>query len=287
MPELINPSVSAQFANRPPIRVSSPSVIGDLRLHAFHSRILRNHRMLRVWLPPGYDAAGNSQRYPVFYLQDGQNLFDSETAFGHTEWQVDETTDRLIRENLVPPMIVVGIDNMGTERLKEYSPYRCFSPPIFRPLGKRYVHFLVREVMTFMQREYRVDKGPENTGIGGSSLGGLIALYTAISVPGLFGKLLIESPSLFLAKRQILKESRKVRDWPFRVYLGIGSAETDSVAKNVQFVNDFNALADILRRAGLEHARLRVNIEQGANHSESSWGRRFPEALKFLFGKIE
>jgi predicted alpha/beta superfamily hydrolase len=284
MPELANPS---RLASRDVIRVTSPSVVGDLRLHPFQSRILRNTRALRVWLPPGYDAPGNAQRYPVFYLQDGQNLFDAETAFGHTEWQVDETADRLMLQGTVPPMIIVGIDNMGTERLKEYSPYRSFSPPIFRPLGKRYADFIVREVMTFIGRLYRVDKGPENTGIGGSSLGGLISLYTVMAQPGVFGKLLIESPSLFLAKRQALKDSRKIKDWPFRVYLGIGTAETGDVAKNIQFVNDLNALGDIMRRAGLGEQRLHINIEEGASHSESSWARRFPGAMEFLFGKIE
>jgi len=283
MPELANPS---SLASKNVIRVASPSVVGDLRLHQFHSRILRNTRSLRVLLPAGYDAPGNSQRYPVFYLQDGQNLFDAETAFGHTEWQVDESADRLMLQGKVPPMIVVGIDNMGAERLKEYSPYRSFNPPIFRPLGKRYAEFLVREVMAFIGRQYRVDKGPENTGIGGSSLGGLISLYTVMAQPGVFGKLLVESPSLFLAKRQALKDSRKVKDWPFRVYLGIGTAETGDVGKNIQFVNDLNALGDVMRRAGLDEQRLHINIEEGANHSESSWARRFPAALEFLFGKI-
>jgi hypothetical protein len=71
------------------------------------------------------------------------------------------------------------------------------------------------------------------------------------------------------------------------VYIGIGTAETGDVAKNAQFVNDLNALCDIMRRAGLHEQRLRVNIEEGANHSESSWARRFPAALQFLFGKME
>jgi predicted alpha/beta superfamily hydrolase len=283
MPERANPS---SVASKAVVRVTGPSVVGDLRLHQFHSRILRNTRMLRVWLPPGYDAPGNAERYPVFYLQDGQNLFDTETAFGHTEWQVDETADRLMLQGKVPPMIVVGVDNMGTERLKEYSPYRSLNPPIFRPLGKRYAEFLVREVMAFIGRTYRVDKGPENTGIGGSSLGGLISLYTVTALPGIFGKLLVESPSLFLAKRQALKDSRKVKDWPFRVYLGIGTAETGDIAKNIQFANDLNALGDIMRRAGLGEQRLRISVEEGASHSESSWARRFPAALEFLFGKI-
>jgi len=69
--------------------------------------------------------------------------------------------------------------------------------------------------------------------------------------------------------------------------LGIGTAETGDVAKNVQFVNDLNALSDIMRRGGLHEQRLRVHIEEGAHHSEGSWARRFPGALQFLFGKIE
>src|ERR1700690_789588 len=93
-----------------PIRATGAT--GDLRLHEFRSRIFRNTRFLRVWLPPGYDDAENyDRRYPVLYLNDGQNLFETSTAFAGVEWQVDETADRLIREAAVPPMIIVGMDN--------------------------------------------------------------------------------------------------------------------------------------------------------------------------------
>ncbi len=98
------------------IRVEAAT--GDLRLHEFRSRIFRNTRFLRVWLPPGYDDSENSvRRYPVLYLNDGQNLFEPATSFTGVEWQVDETAERLIREGQVPPMIIVGIDNAGKERI--------------------------------------------------------------------------------------------------------------------------------------------------------------------------
>src|SRR5579862_5242053 len=91
---------------------------GDLRLHEFRSRIFRNTRFLRVWLPPGYDDEGNAgHRYPVLYLNDGQNLFESSSAFAGVEWQADETADRLIREGAIPPMILVGMDNTGKNRI--------------------------------------------------------------------------------------------------------------------------------------------------------------------------
>jgi len=123
---------------------NNPSVTGDLRLHQFESRILRNRRGLRVWLPPEYDADRNRNRYyPVFYLNDGQNLFDAATAFGGVEWQVDETADRMIRQEEVSPLIVVGIDNAQQNRMREYVPHRAVNPPLLRPLGKRYPDFLI------------------------------------------------------------------------------------------------------------------------------------------------
>jgi enterochelin esterase-like enzyme len=116
------------------VAAASDSVTGDLRLHEFHSSIFRNARMLRVWLPPRYDAPENVTRhYPVVYLNDGQNLFDRATAFAGVEWQVDDTADRLIRQEVIPPLIVVGIDNTQGDRIKEYLPYRSFHPPVLRP----------------------------------------------------------------------------------------------------------------------------------------------------------
>jgi len=263
----------------------NPSVAGDLRLQEFQSRIFRNTRTLRVWLPPGYEAPENASRhYPAFYLNDGQNLFDRATAFAGVEWGVDETAERLILEQKVAPLIIVGIDNTGVDRMKEYLPYRSFSPRLLRPQGKRYPDFLIHEVMAFVHANYRVASGPENTGLGGSSLGGLIAMYTAISRPQIFGRLLIESPSLFVSGRKILKESRYFRDWPERVSLAIGTREAGRDDKDRRFVEDVLELANIMRDAGLNEARLRVNIEEGAGHNEGSWARRFPEALSFLFG---
>jgi enterochelin esterase-like enzyme len=258
---------------------------GDLRLHQFRSKIFGNTRFVRVWLPPAYDAAENAGRhYPVLYLNDGQNLFEASTAFGGVEWQVDETADRLIREGAVPPMIVVGIDNTGQERLREYMPHRSLHPRMLRVQGKHYPDFLIKEVMPFVEQSYRVATRPEDTGLGGSSLGALISLYTAIERPGIFGRLLLESPSLWASNRQLIKESRSVRIWPERIFLAAGTAEAGSVERNRTVVDDVRELAAILRRAVLSERRLSLVITEGAGHTEGAWAERFPEALQFLFG---
>lgn len=240
--------------------------------------------MVRVWLPPDYDASGGT-RYPVLYLNDGQNLFDPATAFAGVDWRVGMTAERLIIEGRIPPIVIVGIDNTGKNRVREYIPYRSTDPRVLGPQGKRYPEFLLREVMPLIEKCYLVSKGPEHTGLGGSSLGGLITLYTQLEAPGVFGRFLIESPSLWVANRKILEECRQVRDWPYRIYLGMGTREVGSAAKDERAVEDVRQLESILRDAKLGASRLKVVIEEGATHTEAAWAGRFAGALEFLYRK--
>ncbi len=267
--------------------IRADGATGDLRLHEFHSRIFHNTRFLRVWLPPHYDVPENSsRRYPVLYLNDGQNLFESATSFNGVEWQVDETADRLIREGIVPPMIIVGIDHAGKDRIREYMPFRSLQPMILRVQGNRYPDFLMKEVVPLVTRNYRVASGAGNTGLGGSSLGALISLYTAVVRPGVFGRLLLESPSLWSSNRQMVKESRTVEKWPERIFLATGTAEAGREDRDRSMVDDVRELAGTIRRAGVDDRRLRLLIEDGAVHHESAWARRFPDPLTFLFGNL-
>ena len=283
--EEIQPTQTQPPAAAPGI-IRVETATGDLRLHEFSSRIFGNTRLLRVWLPPGYDDSANAgRRYPVLYLNDGQNLFEPSTSFGGVEWQVDETGDRLIREGVIPPMIIVGIDNAGRNRIREYLPHRSLEPMILRVQGSRYPNFLMKEVMPFVARNYRVQVGPENTGLGGSSLGALISLYTAAARPGRIGRLLLESPSLWVSNRQLIKDSRRIRDWPERIFMAVGTAETGQKDGDQSAVDDVRELAAIFRRAGLDNQHLLLTVEEGATHHESAWARRFPSALTFLFGR--
>jgi predicted alpha/beta superfamily hydrolase len=262
--------------------VALPVGGGQLHLHELRSRIFRNTRFLRVWLPPDYEKGGGT-RYPVLYLNDGQNLFEASTAFGGVHWQVGETATRLISEKKIRPLIIVGIDNAAKNRAREYLPYKSRDPKVLVVQGTSYPNFLKREVMPLVEGRYAVLTGPKNTGLGGSSLGGLIALYTQVASPGTFGRLLIESPSLFVANRKILAESRKFRAWPSRLYLGMGTQEVGNPEKDERVTNDARELAKILIDAKLGEEWLKVRIDEGATHSEAAWAARFPEALEFLY----
>src|SRR5580698_9114387 len=106
-----------------PADVAVPIADGTLYLHELRSHIFNNSRMVRVWVPPGYGEPTGT-RYPVLYLNDGQNLFEASTSFAGVHWQVGETASRLIAEKKIPPLVIVGIDNTGKNRAREYVPYR-------------------------------------------------------------------------------------------------------------------------------------------------------------------
>ena len=265
---------------------------GRLRIHELISKIFNNNRKLRVYVPEGYDK-NKDRTYKVLYLNDGQNLFGDDTS-GRAEWRVDEVIDSLTRQGNIEPMIVVGIDNAGQDRGKEYLPWedKYLSPPISNPNGSNYPRFLLQEVIPFVEKNYPVKIGAANRGLGGSSYGGLITLYTALARPDEFGQLLIESPSLYVSDQEILKKCDSVRKkWIEKIFIGIGTNEIslpecdENNADNKMAVDDVRKLEMIIRSSGIPEQNLRTFVENCATHNEISWSRRFPGAIIFLYNK--
>ena len=263
--------------------------MASLQIITINSKVYKNIRNLRVWLPANYFAPVNrNKRYPVLYMQDGQNLFDEATAFNH-EWKFDETVQFLTGSMMIHPMIVVGIDNTP-RRANEYLPY---PDPENKELGKsetqdvhgkEYGDFVINEVMPLIQKKYRVLLGPHNTGLGGSSYGGAVTLYTVLTHPGVFGKALIESPSLLIGNKQLLKDAEKATQFPEKMYVAIGTAEDSDEKASAKDVDAVQELEKILRAKGLGPTRLKVVIEEGAKHNEIAWSKRLQSALLFLYG---
>lgn len=243
----------------------------------FPSRFLRNQRDLIVYLPPGYDDQPD-RRFPVLYLHDGQNLFDGATSFiPGMDWHVGHTADQLIQERRVEPLIIVGIYNAGKQRLGEYTPTRM--PRLGGGRANRYAKFLLDEVQPFVKRQYRVREEAENTGIGGSSLGGLVSLYLGLRQPQIFGKIAALSPSVWWNERVILRfaDAAPVHPLP-RIWLDIGTREGPRI------VDDVEHFRDVLIRKGwqLDH-NLHYQRVEGAEHNEAAWAQRVGPFLQFLF----
>jgi enterochelin esterase-like enzyme len=250
-------------------------------VHVLESKYLQTSRRITVMRPPACGATP----VPVLYLNDGQNLFDPGRAFGGNTWRVAETVNRLMGEGRIPPLMIVGIDHGGVSRAREYLPVEDDrNPHARRPLGRQYVEFVTREVIPFVERSYPVSRRTSGRALGGSSYGAASALLTGLERPGVFGRLLLESPSLYVGGRILLRKARRAPRWPARVYLGVGTDETPRPDVNRETVENVRTLESILRAAGLGPRRLKVVVEPGARHTEAAWAGRLPEALAFLFG---
>ena len=277
-------------AVEPLIPPKEHTVLGELEIITINSKLFRNIRNLRVWLPANYFAPVNrNKHYPVLYMQDGQNLFDEATAQNH-EWKFDETVEFLTGSMRIGPMIVVGIDNAGGRRTNEYLPYpdpdnKELGKPESRDVhGKEYGDFVIKEVMPLVQKKYRVALGPQNTGLGGASYGAAVTLTTLLAHPGVFGKALIESPSLLIGNGQLLKDAEKATQFPQRMYLAIGAAEESDEKASETDADAVRELEKILRAKGLGPNRLKVVVEEGAHRDEIAWSKRLQNALLFLYG---
>ena len=251
-------------------------ITGTVEYHRAMKGPWLKDRNVVVWLPPNYKEDAN-QRYPVLYMQDGQNAFDPATSAFWVDWQADESADRMIRAKEIPPLIIVGIYNTA-DRTAEYSPSR---------LGGAYEHFVVDILKPFIDKTYRTKTGPENAFVCGSSMGGLISFMLAAEYPNVFSAAICMSPA-FLDPGDHPKWNY-VADFlrapaakgPVRFYIDIGGIGLEQTlrpgvdqmlralqSKNYKEGNDYQFVSDPIAR-----------------HSESDWAKRLPNALKFLFAK--
>ncbi|MGH9931554.1 MAG: alpha/beta hydrolase [Pyrinomonadaceae bacterium] len=260
------------------------TVTGDIRAHkSFHSNILRNDRDVLVYLPPGYDAS-KPKRYSVFYMHDGQNLFDGATSFiPGQEWRVDETAERLIAAGKIEPLIIVGVYNTK-DRINEYTPT---ADAKYKMGGNAdlYGRMLVEELKPFIDAHYRTKRDPKHTGLGGSSLGGLASLYLSLKYPNVFGRAAVVSPSVWFANKQIVRYVEELRKKSgVSVWIDIGTKEGGTPEEAKQSVNDARLLQHTLVKKGWRVGRdLNYFEAEGAEHNEAAWAVRVEAILTFLF----
>jgi predicted alpha/beta superfamily hydrolase len=235
-----------------------------------------------VYLPPGYSRFSR-RRYPVLYLHDGQNVFDAATSFAGVEWGVDEAAQRLIRQGLIEPLIIVAVANIGEERIHEYAPTPGVIEPKDRPkirsrgLAPVYGKFLIEELKPFIDRKYQTKPEGEFTGLGGSSLGGLAALAMGIIFSETFTRLIVMSPSIWWDEFAILRLVGILGKKPaLKIWLDTGTAEPDW-----EHARD---LRDCLIAEGWKpDVDLKYVEAEGAGHNEGAWAARVEPALRFLF----
>lgn len=262
-------TVARAFGEETPL--PPPSLAGTIRRHEAFPSAFVIPRDVFVYLPPGYEQ-DTAKRYPVLYMQDGQNLFDGSSA--GTEWQMDETAERLIRAGNLPPVMIVGIANTG-QRMVEYTPPGKSNADT---TGDSYARFLIEELKPFIDRTYRTRPEAASTGIGGSSLGGLIALYIGLHHPDVTGHILALSPSAWWADEQIIAMVRALHRKPaVRLYTDIGTGE------GTRMLDVTRRLHDALHEKGWADGVDLVYFETpDALHTETAWAARVEPALQFM-----
>jgi len=256
----------------------APTLPARVSLHPrFHSRFLVDDRDITVYVPPQYEEQPD-RRFPVLYLHDGQNLFDPSTSFipGRT-WRVAETADAAIEAGEVAPLIIVGVANTGDHRLKEYT----YIPDWKMGGGEadKYGRLITEDLMPFINANYRTLHGRENTGMGGSSLGGLATLYLGLKYSDLFSRLAVLSPSVWWNHKSIIGYVNDTRlEHRPRIWLDVGTAE------GRRTLADADQLERRFEAKGWRHeCDLHYERVAGGTHDEASWAQRVGPMLRFLF----
>jgi predicted alpha/beta superfamily hydrolase len=254
---------------------------------------LRNRRTIDVYLPDSYSAG--RERYPVVYMQDGQNLSDPETAFAGT-WDLEATLDRLAARGR--ETIVVGVHHAGVQRLAEYSPFP--DPRHGGGLADQYLSFLVDTIKPRVDRLFRTRRDRDATAILGSSMGALVSLYAFFHQPTIFGAAGAMSPALWFGGRQIFDDITSAATPTGRIYLDVGALEGAATLRDTRrlarllarkgFTRERRVSLGRERAAGLsnpvrhrpELAIVRYVEDARARHTEAAWAERLEGTLDFL-----
>ncbi|WP_396171769.1 alpha/beta hydrolase [Flavobacterium sp.] len=230
---------------------------------------LNTTKKIWIYLPKDYDAS--KKKYPVIYMQDAQNLFDTKTSYVG-EWNVDEKLD-----SLHAPVIVVGIEHGNEKRMEELTPYK--NAKYGGGNADNYLDFIVKTLKPAIDFKYRTKTNAKNTGIMGSSLGGLVSYYALLKYPDVFGKAGVFSPSFWFNRNEIIELTEKTPKLKTKIYFLCGDNEGDA-----DMVLDLNKIDALISKKRCECKNLtQKKIVKGGQHNEKLWRDGFSDAYIWLF----
>lgn len=228
----------------------------------------------RIWALLPHDYATSEKRYPVLYLQDAQNLFDNKGPFGN--WEIDRHMAEMAKAGK-GDFIVIAIDHGGKERIKEYSPYRHRS--FGSGEGKKYAAFIIDTLKPYVDKTFRTLPEREYTGIGGSSMGGLISAYIGIKYPEHFSRLMIFSPSFWYSDKIYFDAFNYQYTLPTKIFIYAGEKESPFMTRHIhrfkRAIRSGNFVSTV--------TRFKIKINPDGQHQEHFWGEEFQEAVEWLF----
>ena len=229
-------------------------------------------RRIAALLP--YDYHETDRHYPVLYLQDGQNLFDDYAPFGN--WGVDKKLS-IMAEHNQHEVIIIAIDHAAEERIAEFTPSE--KTRLGSGEGRKYARFLKDTLKPYVDQHFRTLPDREHTAIGGSSMGGLISIYAGLIYPNTYGRLLVFSPSLWVAPNIHFNAIKFFSSLETKIYLYAGGKEGANMIPNVK------KFKQALEEQGMDGSKVQfeLSIDPQGQHNEARWGAEFPKAIEWLF----
>ena len=234
---------------------------------AFFIPQLNRHRRIWIYLPNSYTTS--HKKYPVLYMQDGQNVFDAATS-GFGEWGVDEALDTLGAK--YGETIVVAIDHGGDKRLNEYAPYDM--EKYGKGEGDQYVDFLVKTLRPYINKHYRTKKCGKHNFIAGSSMGGLISFYAILKYPKKFGAAGVFSPAFWINPQLKNIDPKKAKKLKGKIYFYAGQQESETMVPDM--LNAFEQMHE------LSKAKMKSVIRAEGKHNETTWREEFPAFYEWI-----
>jgi predicted alpha/beta superfamily hydrolase len=259
----------------------------EYRVLYFESERLNREVKVYVMLPPSYFKSERS--YPVLYMHDGQNLFDDSISYGGVSWGI---LDAYHDNPELPEVIVVGIENGGELRSDELVPfpfdfkefgYEDFEDRLYGGKADLYLDFIVQVVKPYIDKTFKTFKSPKNTGLMGSSFGGLITTYAACKYQDFFSRFGAVSNAYFVVQEQL---ESLVFDSDFsevkKFYMDVGTRESEELERNAFYVESNQKIYDILVNK-LPKEKLEYKVIEDGIHHESEWRKRVQDILIFLW----
>ena len=226
----------------------------------------------KIWALLPHDYDNSSESYPVMYLQDAQNLFNESAEFGN--WEIDKKL-AVMSEYKIGKIIVIAIEHADEDRIKEYN----FGKTILgKGQGKKYIRFVTETLKPFIDTNFRTKKEREFTGIGGSSMGGLISIFSGLKNPEVFGKLMIFSPSLWVVP-QLKINVKEVNTTDSKIYLYAGGEESKNLVSEVKKFQQDLISNEFIK----DKDQINLSINRKGKHTETYWSDEFPKAIEWLF----
>jgi len=248
------------------------SFLPQVQLISDEFEIPQLNKTRKIWalLPHDYDKS--DERYPVMYLQDAQNLFNESAKYGN--WEIDKKL-AVMSEYKIGKIIIIAIEHAEEDRIKEFNVGKTV---LGKGQGKKYIRFVTETLKPFVDSNFRTKTEREHTGIGGSSMGGLVSIFSGLRYPEVYGKLMVFSPSLWVVPK-LKMESNSTNTDDTKIYLYAGGDESDTMIEHVKSFKDDVISSEFVK----DKMKINLSINMHGKHNETYWSDEFPMAIEWLF----